>query len=178
MIRPESPLFHQMLRWAQTARRARGPAQAADAEKLLAFPAHYVDLVITAANIKKGTGAQTRKGTSGTSITAGQTVYEDASDSNKIKLADANASSATAALKGVALHAALADQPIEYQIGGQLNMGAILTAGLVYVVSANAGGIAPSADLAAGWRTSIVGVAKSTSVLDMDAMYNSDTALA
>jgi hypothetical protein len=42
-----------------------------------------------------------------------------------------------------------------------------MTAGKLYVVSATAGGIAPSADLTTGWRTSLLGIAISTTILDM-----------
>lgn len=135
------------------------------------------DLTITAANVIKGTGASTKTGVAGATITAGQTVYMDASDSNKIKLADANASSATAACIGIALHAALAGQPITYQDSGIIALGSILTAGAVYVLSATAGGIAPVADLTTGWRSSVLGIAKSTGNLELG-IHNSDTAIA
>lgn len=123
------------------------------------------DLTITPANVVKGSTANVVNGVAGTTITAGQTVYEDTGDSNKLKLADANNTSATAACKGIALHAALAGQPCAYINGGDLGLGAILTVGIIYVLSATAGGIAPAADLASGWRTTILGVATTTSNL-------------
>ena len=45
---------------------------------------------ITAANVLKSSTGQVSVGTAGATITAGQSVYIDTSDSNKIKLADAN----------------------------------------------------------------------------------------
>ncbi len=41
----------------------------------------------------------------GTTISAGQVVYRDSTDSNKAKLADNNGSAATATVSGIALHA-------------------------------------------------------------------------
>lgn len=135
------------------------------------------DLTITAANVVKGSSSSVKNGVAGATITAGQAVYEDATDSNKLKLADANASSATAACKGIALHAALSGQPIAYIDGGDLGVGTILTAGTIYVLSATAGGIAPAADLTTGWRTTILGVATTTSNLKVN-LNRSDTAIA
>lgn len=132
------------------------------------------DLTITAANVAAGSTAAKATGTAGVTITAGQVVYLD-SATNTIKLADADASSATATCIGIALHASLAGQPISYQTDGTITIGATLTAGKVYVVSATAGGIAPSADLTTNWRTTILGVATSTTVLTMK-LYASDTA--
>lgn len=126
------------------------------------------DLSITAANVVVGTGAQTKHGTAGASITAGQPVYLDSADS-KFKLADCD--SATAAARspvGIALHAAAANQPLTICTGGSLTIGATLVAGDVYYLSGNAGGICPAADLAAGDYTTALGIATSTSVLKVD----------
>lgn len=133
------------------------------------------DITITAANVAKGTGAQTATGIAGASITAGQTLYRDPT-AFTLKLADANASATTATVEGIALHAAATGQPITYQFAGELTIGATVVAGTVYVLSANAGGICPAADLASGHRTSILGVAKSTSVLTVH-LFNSGTAV-
>jgi hypothetical protein len=65
------------------------------------------------------------------------------------------------------LHAAASGQPIRYQTSGTITVGGTMTAGKIYVASATAGGIAPSADLTTNWRTSIIGVATSTTVLTL-----------
>lgn len=126
------------------------------------------DLVITPANVIKGSVTAypnlTATGIAGETITAGQAVYINASDSNKIYKADANASSSSAAAVGIALHAALAGQPVQYMTSGALTFGAILTVGQYYVVSATAGGIAPTADLASGWYSTLLMWGYSTSV--------------
>lgn len=126
------------------------------------------DLSITAANVAPSVGWLFKDGTAGASITAGQSIYEDATDSGKIKLADANASAAAADAKGIALHAALSGQPIRYQTEGDITIGSTeMQQGKIYVQSNNAGGIAPSTDLGSGWYTKVVGVAKTHSVLTL-----------
>ena len=108
------------------------------------------DLVVTVSLVKKVAGStKTDEGVAGTTITAGQSLYEDQSDASKLKLADADALD-TSVVKGIALHAALADQPVEYAWGGLLDVGATVAVGMYYVASTNPGGIAPYTDLAAG----------------------------
>lgn len=167
MFRPESPFHTQMQRWAQKARRPRLGFERPDDEVLLSFPAHYLDLVITAANVIPGAGKKLKIGIAGANLTAGQSIYKDASD-GLIKPADANASATTAAAAGITTHGALTGQPVQYQDGGILAFGAILTVGHIYVVSATPGGIAPHTDLASTWRTAILGIAVTTSNLQMD----------
>lgn len=121
------------------------------------------DITITAANVKKVDGnTVTDRGIAGGTITAGMPLYKDANDSNKLKPADSNASQASAQVVGVALHAALLDQPIEYAIGGDVTYGSGLTAATVYIASATAGAIAPVADLTTGWYLAVIGAATST----------------
>jgi hypothetical protein len=125
------------------------------------------DLSITAANVIAGSGARTVDGTAGASVTAGQAVYLD-STTNTYKLADCD--SATAAVRspdGIALHAAASGQPLEVLTRGPITIGATMTAGLPYFLSATAGGIAPYADLGAGDYPTIIGIATSTTVLDV-----------
>jgi hypothetical protein len=133
------------------------------------------DVSITAANVAKGTGAQTATGIAAATITAGQTLYRDTS-TYRLNLADANASATTATVEGIALHNAVAGQPITYQGKGEMTIGGTLVAGKVYVQSANAGGIAPAADLDTGHRCTVLGVAKSTSILDVR-IFNSGHAV-
>ncbi len=123
------------------------------------------DLTLTAANVLAGSNATTNLGTAGATITAGQVVYFD--DTTKTyKLADTD--SATAAVRspiGLALNGASSGQPLMVQTGGDITLGAVLTAGTAYYLSGNAGGICPVADVASGDYPVILGMAKSTSVL-------------
>jgi len=124
------------------------------------------DVSITAANVQKEAGTGFSEGVAGASVTAGQVLYEDATDSHKLKLADANASQATSRAVGIALHAAAAGQPLKYLREGPITIGATLVVGQVYIVSATPGGIAPVSDLATGWFTGILGIA-----IDADTLY-------
>ncbi len=126
------------------------------------------DLSITAANVKLVSGP-TERGIAGVAITAGQVLYqEDAS--KKMKLSDNdNATAEVRAIKGVALHAAAADQPITYAKNGAIvDFGAIFTAGVEYYVSGTAGAICPRADVTTGDDPIRVGMAKTTSRLELD----------
>jgi len=125
------------------------------------------DLAITAANVVSSTGAQTSDGTAGGTLTQGDTVYQDAADSNKWKRADANASLATSTGIGIALNAAENGQPVRIQTLGDINVGATLAVGTVYVISATAGKIAPTTDLVSGWFTFVIGIGKTASIMTM-----------
>lgn len=125
-------------------------------------------LSITVSAITPGTDAVYGSGVAGVTITAGQAIYLDAT-TNTIKLADANLSAAASAGVGIAAHAALAGQPLRYYQGGTMNFGAILTAGLWYVVGAVAAGdIAPAADLASGWYSNLLGYATTTAIMKLN----------
>jgi hypothetical protein len=94
-------------------------------------------------------------------------VYQDPADS-KHKLADCNAGTAPPrAPNGIALHGSLANQPLTIHQEGPITIGAALTPGATYYLSATPGGICPYADLVAGCFPTIIGVALSASVLDV-----------
>lgn len=142
------------------------PALALAAATLLgATPALAADLTITAANVIKGTNAVVKHGTAGEAVTAGKVVYYD-SAVGTWKLADNNSATAAArSPRGFALHAASTGQPLAVHTGGDLTIGATLTPGVAYYLSDTPGGIGPVADLASGEYPTIVGIAKSASVL-------------
>jgi len=127
------------------------------------------DVTITAANVIKGANAVTEPGIAGATITAGQVVYKDTTDSNKFKLADSD--NATAAIRtpyGIALNSASAGQPVVVQTGGLITIGGTLTAGTIYTASDTAGGLRPAVDNNSGDTITIIGVATSASVLNMN----------
>ena len=127
------------------------------------------DVSVTANSVVKESGT-TFTGIAGAAITAGQVVYKDEADAGKIKLADTD--SATAAVRqpfGIALNAAQIGQPVVVQITGDITLGAAsVTRGMIYVLSGNAGGIAPVADLAAGDYTAILGIGRSATSLRLN----------
>jgi hypothetical protein len=123
------------------------------------------DIVITPANVVPVAGGTLKSGYAGAAVAAGKAVYLDPAD-GKVKLAKANVTDTESVVEGVALNGADVGQPVWYIVAGTLNVGVVLTIGKLYVLSgAAAGGIAPAADLAAGWRTSVIGWALTTSQL-------------
>lgn len=129
------------------------------------------DLTITAANVLKATGAVTGSGTAGVAVTAGQALYLDATDS-KLKLAQCDGTAAEADVVGIALHAALANQPLAYLKSGTMNIGGTTVKTTTYCLSATAGGIAPQADLVATNRIVRIGHATATDGTLVVAIYN------
>jgi hypothetical protein len=130
------------------------------------------DLTITAASVVAGSGATIARGTAGATITAGQAVYLDTATTGKWQLADTD--SATAAVRaahGIALNGAALNQPIAVITDGDLTIGATIEAGTAYYLSGTAGGICPVADVAAGDYPLILGMGKSTTVLDVNIVY-------
>lgn len=130
-----------------------------------------VDLVITAANVQRGTNAVTTTGTAGAAVTAGQCVYFD-KITKRYLLADSN--SATVAARratAIALHAASAGQPLTVQTSGDLTLGATMVAGTSYYLSDTPGGICPVADVGTGEWVNVIGVAKSTTAIQLTFAY-------
>lgn len=117
------------------------------------------DLSITPGSVVPDAGATLRLYTAGVTITAGQLVYIDTAASNVLKLADANASSATAIIAGLAIDNASLGQPCIIMLAGDIDLGVTLTVAGIYILSATAGGICPSTDLASASYLSILGVA-------------------
>jgi hypothetical protein len=126
------------------------------------------DLTVTAANVVPAANAQIARGTAGGQIGTLEPLYADASDSYKLKRG-AHTNAATAELVGVSLHPAEAGQPVAYITGGDVAVGSILTAAMVYVLGSAAGKISPSGDLDSSSPNtrygSIVGIATSSSNL-------------
>lgn len=124
------------------------------------------DITITSASVKAGGGVVVADGTAGTAISAGEAIYFDKT-TGKMLLSDANASGAKTCA-GIALNSAADGQPVKYQKSGPITVGGTLVAGTVYAVSATAGAIAPLSDITTGDDVIILGVAKSTTVLQLD----------
>ncbi len=120
------------------------------------------DLTITAANVAYTSGGSTKTAIAGEAITAGEAVYIDTSDSNKIKLA--NVTSATASVvAGVSVNDAASGQHITYVTAGAIiNPGATVAVGKLYVCSAS-GAIAPVDDLTTSDYVSVIYVGTAAS---------------
>lgn len=124
------------------------------------------DLSITVGSVAYSSGSKDFSKNAGATITAGQAVYLD-TDTDTWKLADANGAAAAAVVGGIALHGSLSGQPLCVQTDGDITIGATLIAGMTYVLSATAGGIAPITDVDDDFSLSIIGVATSSTVLHL-----------
>lgn len=126
------------------------------------------DLTITAANVLAAADAKTRIVTAGTTLARGKVVCRESD--GRYGLAQANTGNARRA-EGICLSDAAIGQLVVItapEEGGNINLGATLTVGQIYVVSAaSAGGIAPYADLASGHYVVMIGIATSASNLLM-----------
>lgn len=109
----------------------------------------------------------------GATIAAGNSVYLDPAD-NEWKLADNNASTTTAGLNGigVAMTPGVDGGQGFVATGGSIILvGTTMAAGEQYVISATAGGIAPATDLATNDYVSLLGIASSTTQLNLNVKY-------
>lgn len=125
------------------------------------------DLSVTAASVVEGTDAVRRHGIAGATVTAGQPVYKDSTDSNQLK-PTINSAAASAVAVGIALHAASDEQPLAYISSGNLNPGATVVVGEIYCVSVNSGGIAPEADVLSADYMTVLGVGSTSSNIQVD----------
>lgn len=125
------------------------------------------DISVTASAVAPTSNTVIAQGTAGATITQGQPVYADASDSYKIKPA-AHTNAATSTAVGIALNGASAGQPVNYAVSGDVTFNAVLTAATTYVLGSVAGAISPSADLDSSSNTrygTVLGMATSTTNL-------------
>jgi hypothetical protein len=104
------------------------------------------DITLTAANVVPTANTDIGRGTAYEAINAGQPVYADANNSFKLRVAG-NGSAAAAAVVGIALNTAAANQPLSYAKAGDINTASQLTAGTPYVLGNTAGNISPGSDL-------------------------------
>jgi hypothetical protein len=118
------------------------------------------DLVVTAASVLPSTST-IKQGTLGETCTAGQVVYLKSSDSRLWK-AQADGTAAEADAVGILLSGGAAGQPASYSSDGPMIVGATTAAGVVYYVSATAGGIGIVGDLVSTNRVVVLGYGTGT----------------
>lgn len=129
------------------------------------------DLTITAANVVAGSDATREVGMAGETIAAGKAVYR-AAGTGLWMLADSNSATLEARRAGgIALCGSSLNQPIVVQTSGPITIGATLTAGTAYYLSDTAGGICPLADVGSGEAVCLLGLAASTTVLNVGIQY-------
>jgi hypothetical protein len=126
------------------------------------------NIAITAASVLASGQASTETQLAGVALTAGQYVYKEAA-TGTFKLADCD--SATAEVRnvyGVTLNGAGIGQPVTVAKSDSAFVpGGTLTKGAVYVLSATAGSMCPLADLITTNDVVMLGIATSTTVLNL-----------
>lgn len=132
------------------------------------------DLIITAASVGKPTNAsprpmKTMTAPAGVAITAGQAVYVDANGNVQLSNAASNLP-----CHGVAFNSAPGvGQLVTVITEGDYAAGSTLTKAVIYAPSGTAaGGIAPVADYATGWRCQVLGQALDTANLRVGIVDN------
>jgi hypothetical protein len=121
------------------------------------------DLSQTPGNVKlvKSNGVQV--GVAGESLTQGQPAYQV---NGQWFRADANDGLLKSQARAIVLTpAATGENVLLAGANSEVNLGATLAVGQVYVVSATVGAIAPYADLVTNDYVTILGVAKTTAIL-------------
>ena len=104
----------------------------------------------------------------GEAVTQGMPLYRLATDGKYYK-AESGDTEAKALAIGVAMTPAAADEHACICTGGgNVDLGATLTAGEVYAVSATAGSVCPTSDLVSTDYVTILGVAASTAAIALD----------
>ncbi len=121
---------------------------------------------ITAGQVLMGTGATSRAGTAGEAITAGMPVYRAAN--TRYMKAIANAAN-TSSVAGISLNGASGGQPIDICTSGALGIGGTVAVGESYYLSdATAGQIIPVGDLGSGDFPVFLGIANTSSNININ----------
>ena len=133
------------------------------------------DISIVVASVIRGANSSVEVGrVAGETITAGMAVYLSAANTWLKAVATSGGTalqSGYGTILGVALHAALASQPLAVQTGGQLPLGAPLLVGVFYYVSQTAaGGISLVADLGTADYSSIIGYGATVAIMQIQPM--------
>jgi hypothetical protein len=118
------------------------------------------DLSITTTNMIAVSGYYPVDLLAGEAVARGKVAYTKAAD-GAAWIATAIGTAAQAAVTGIFLNDAAAGQPVRMISSGNLGFGAILTVGMIYVLS-DAGAIAPITDLTNSDFISVIGIATTT----------------
>jgi hypothetical protein len=129
------------------------------------------DISVTAGSVLASANAVIeRKYNAGATVAAGDVVYLDSN--NKWMLMDSNASAAgnnVADTRGIALGGGANNQPIAVCTRDSFfTPGATLTNGIAYYASPNAGKIAPVGDIGSGNYATVLGIARTTTVMNLN----------
>ena len=123
------------------------------------------DLSQTAANVTASTGASIGEVIYGESVTQGMPLYKNTTD-GKWYQCDANDTAAKAVCGAIAATPGVTDGAgYVYLPGTLVNLGATLTLGVTYILSATKGAICPTTDLASASYLTVLGVPITTALM-------------
>lgn len=128
------------------------------------------DVAVTAANVRPKKGTQLRRVVYGATITAGQWLYKDTTDSDKYKPAQSDGTLLESGGSSEIVWALTGGADLEdadVAINGKVIVGGALGVGRVYILSDTVGLMTLPDDMVSNWYTSIVGVASSTTELEL-----------
>ena len=137
-------------------------------------------ITITSANVSLVSGEARHGQQAGGAFNAGQVVY--LSDSGTWLKAQGDGTAVEAGANGLGVALSSSDASGAYfsvaMSGCVVAYGAVLTAGLVYIIGDTAGSIYPSADAGSTDKVTILGLAISTSQLLIQSVYNAGAVIA
>lgn len=122
---------------------------------------------VEVAFLRTSTGTALGVGTAGEAVAAGQVVYKNGSDGDRLYLAD-NGTEAQAEAAGVAMNSAAVDQVVVYATAGPVYLGPVLQNAEVYALSSTLGAVAQIADVGAGSYLTHLGYGDGVSILYLD----------
>ena len=136
------------------------------------------DLTITPDNVGVGASStQTAKVQMGEAITSGVTVYKDAADSDKLKIANSDpAVEATSDVYGITLDGGADDEFTTVVTKGPMRVGATVVVGTMYYCGIAAGGISTYTDVATADIVVQLGPAITSTVIDVNIKRLTDLA--
>ena len=123
------------------------------------------DLTQTAANVRQTATTKVTQVTAGETISPGMPLYKLAADGEYYKAIDTSA--VAAACVAISLGYADDGDPVSVATGGSIDLGATLTIGETYYVSA-AGAIQPCADVGSGDFVTVLGIATTAALFAMN----------
>jgi len=133
------------------------------------------DLSPAAANIVADYQAKIKTGVAAEAISAGEALYIDSTDDDELALAKHDGTEAEAQAVGIAIADAANGATVTYITEGELALGSILTAGVVYGLSATYGAVAPITDTGSSDYVTVLGVAKSAGTLEVKIIISGAT---
>ncbi len=133
------------------------------------------DISPAAANIVADYQAKIKSGVAGESISAGEAIYIKAADDDELWIAKHDCTAIEAVAVGIAIADAADGAAVTYIVSGELALGSVLTAGVVYGLSATYGAIAPITDTGSSDYVTVLGVAKSAGTLEVSIIVSGAT---